>query len=171
MNSRALLLPAILLLAFFPASAQLRKAQGVIPKNKAARQAKKAQTVERFSKMSPDERQKVLDNLPPERRKQVEKNLEHYNQLPPEQRQRLQSQYENFAQLPPEKQQAARQIFRRMNDLPQDRKIQMRRELAKLRNMSEDDRKARFSSGDFRGNYSSNERRMLVDMTDLFPAK
>lgn len=171
MTRRTLLLLVAFLLALSPGSAQLRKGAGVIPKGKAARQARKAQAVERFSKMPPEQRQKVLNSLPADRRKQVEKNLENYNHLPPDQRQRLQNQYENFSQLPPEKQQAARQIFRRMNELPQDRKVQMRRELARLRNMSEEDRKSRFGGGEFRGAYSADERKILEEMTDLFPAK
>lgn len=144
------------------ASAQLRKGP-ILPKAK--RDAKKRQAVERFSEMSPEERQRVLRNLPPERRKRIEENLREYQNLSPGQKERLQ----HFYELPAEKQQAARDLFREMNALPLERKQDLRRELVKLRRMPPEDRKAHYNNEEFRGRFTADERRILQQMMELFP--
>jgi gas vesicle protein len=156
---------AALLAGFAPqASAQLRKGP-LASKAKAKRDARKAQAIDRFSEMSPEERQRVLGNLPPERRKRIEENLREYQNLSPSQKERLQ----HFHELPAEKQQAARKVFREMNALPIERKQDLRRELLKLRRMTPEDREARFQNEEFRGRFTADERRILQQMTELFP--
>lgn len=155
---------AILMGAAPDASAQLRKGP-ILPKAKAGRQAKKGQMIDKFSEMSPEERRRVLDKLPPERRKRVEENLKDYQNLSPDQKERLQ----RFQDLPPEKQRAARKVFRDMNGLPQDRKVEVRRELVRLRRMTPEDRETRYKSEEFRGRFSADERKILEEMTGLFP--
>jgi len=166
MNPRRLfpIVAAALLLGMAPdASAQLRKGP-ILSKGK-GRQAKRAQMIDRFSEMSPEERERVLGKLPPERRKRIEDNLREYQSLSPDQKERLQQ----FHELPPEKQQAARRVFRDLNGLSTDRRQDVRRELVKLRRMTPEDREARFKSEEFRGRFNSDERDILQKMSGLFP--
>ncbi len=126
---------------------------------------------ERLSKMSPEQRQRVLEKLPPERKKQVEQRLEQYNKLSPEERERLREQYDVFRSLPPERQDAARRAFHRFNNLPDDRRPVVRQEFQKLRALPDDERRARMNSDEFRNKYSRNEQQLLADMTELLPPR
>jgi hypothetical protein len=67
-----------------------------------------APAVERFLQMSPDDRERALAQLPPERRQQMEQQLNRLQQLSPEQAQRLQDVYPAFQNLRPARRQAVR---------------------------------------------------------------
>jgi len=69
--------------------------------------------LDRLEQMSPAERQRVLDRLPPERRSRLEERLAAYDRLPPDERERLRRQYERFNSLSPEQQRFAK-AFRAM---------------------------------------------------------
>jgi hypothetical protein len=67
-----------------------------------------APAVERFLQMSPEDRERALSQLAPERRQQMEERLNRLQQLPPEQAQRLQDVYPAFMNLRPVRRQAVR---------------------------------------------------------------
>jgi hypothetical protein len=67
-----------------------------------------APAVERFLQMSPEDRERALSQLAPERRQVVEKQLNRLQQLSPEQAQRLQEVYPAFQNLRPVRRQAVR---------------------------------------------------------------
>ena len=52
--------------------------------------------IERLNRMTPEQRQRTLDRLPPERREKVERRLEKFNALPPEVKSRLREEYQEF---------------------------------------------------------------------------
>lgn len=54
----------------------------------------------RWNQMSPEQREKQLSKLPPERQAQIRERLGRFNALPPEERDRLQRRYERFNSLP-----------------------------------------------------------------------
>jgi hypothetical protein len=120
-----------------PASAQGGAAKENILKQKALRQQKlkelKAQqqkmlplpapAVVRFLQMSPEDRERALSQLTPERRQQVEERLSRLQQLPPDQLQRLHDVYPAFLNLRPARQQAVRQEIQELRQLrPVERK-------------------------------------------------
>ncbi len=85
-----------------------------------------APAVERFLQMSPEEREKALSQLTPERRAQVEQRLKRLEQLPAGQRQELQDVYPAFMNLRPARQQAIRQEIRLLRQLrPVERRDRM----------------------------------------------
>ena len=114
-----------------PASAQGGAGKESILKQKALRQQKlkelKAQqqkmiplpapAVERLLQMSPEDRERALSQLTPERRQQVEQRLERLQQLSPDQRQRLQDVYPAFNNLRPARQQAVRQEIQELRQM------------------------------------------------------
>ena len=57
--------------------------------------------VNRLMKMSPEEREKVLANLPPQRRENLEKRLNRLDQLPADQKAELDRRFQEFQKLPP----------------------------------------------------------------------
>ncbi len=145
------------------ATAQIR----VVPKRKAP--IRRQQMVEKFSEMSPEERERVLRNLPEQRRKQVQQNLERYKELTPEQKERLSRQFENFRDLPPDKQQKVRRLFREMNGMAPDRRVAIRREVARLRESSGEERTGRLDSETFKQTYSPEEQRIIRELAGVLP--
>jgi hypothetical protein len=106
-----------------------------------------APAVERFLQMSPEDRERALSQLTPERRQQVEERLYRLQQLPPEQAQRLQDVYPAFMNLRPVRRQA------------------VRAEIQELRQMKPVERKDRLN-GDA-GNFSPEEMGILRQVTGI----
>ncbi|MBI4906717.1 MAG: DUF3106 domain-containing protein [Acidobacteria bacterium] len=176
MNPRFLGISFGILLAAAPlATAQQRKnapsAKMPIVKstpNKGLTKAEKQQRlVERFNNMNPEQQQRVLANMPPERRRQVQQNLEQYRRLSKEQKKQIANQLD---QLPVEKRQAALGVYRRINQLPDERKVPVRNEIRRLNGMPEDKRAARLESKDFKKLYSPEEQQMISEVSGIFSA-
>lgn len=125
--------------------------------------------IERFERMAPDQRQRFLDRLPPERKQEFETRIARYRRMTPAQRQQVRQQYELFQDLPRERQDALRRIFHELLDMPTDRRRLLRGEVLKLRDMPEPDRRARVVSDEFRGRYSAVEQKLLGEVSRLLP--
>lgn len=97
----------------------------------------------RLSEMTPEQRQKALSRLAPERRARIEEQLNRLDQLPPEQRARLIERYEVFQGLPP------------------DRRVAVRAELQALRKLPTPELHQRLNSPEFQQNFSPEEQRLL----------
>jgi hypothetical protein len=121
-----------------PAVAQARKAPKGIPG-----------PAQRFMNMTPEERERALARLPPERRAQIEQRLNRLAQLPPEQREELQRRYQAF------------------RSLPQDRQDAVRLELQSLRALPPRLRQRRLASPGFQREYSPEEQRLLRESLGL----
>lgn len=137
------------------------------PKIGKGRQARPMRQVEKFSRMTPEERKRVIERLPPERQKEVERNLESYQKLTPDDKQRLNKQLESFRNLPAEKQQRARRVYRDINQLPRERKLAIRREMAEMRTLTADERATRLDGDEFKNKFSEDERKMVRELTAL----
>jgi hypothetical protein len=122
--------------------------------------------IERLNRMTPEQRQRALDRLPPDRRERVERRLENFNSLPPVVKERLREQYDQFQQLSPERQNAMRRAFRQLNEFPDDRKPVVRRELIRLRRMNPEERTAAIDSEEFRERFNGAERQVLSDLSN-----
>lgn len=106
-----------------------------------------APAVERFLQMSPEDRDRALSQLAPERRQQVEQALSRLQQLPPDQLQRLQDLYPAFESLRPARRQA------------------VRAEIQELRRTRAADRKDRLNSD--AGNFTLEEMDILRRVTGI----
>ncbi|MDP2999508.1 MAG: DUF3106 domain-containing protein [Bryobacterales bacterium] len=125
--------------------------------------------VERFERMTPQQRQRFLGKLPPERKQQFEDRLDRYERMTPEQRQQVREQYELFQGLPKERQDALRRAFRQFNELPAGRRRVLRREYQRLRQLAGEGRRARINSDEFRNRYNLAEQQLLDDLAKLLP--
>jgi hypothetical protein len=105
--------------------------------------------VNRLMKMSPEEREKVLANLPPQRREALEKRLARLDQLPAEQKAELDRRFQEFQKLPPVRRQAVRD------------------ELQTLRALRPVERRARINSPEFREQYSPEEIQLMRDVWNV----
>lgn len=127
----------------------------------------RATQVEKFSHMSPQERKRAIEKLPPERQKQIERNVERYNQLSDEEKEKLRNRLEHFNSLSVEDQRRTRQLSREVTDMPEARRLEVRREMARLRRMNEEQRKKRLSSDQYKEKYSADEKRVIEELTAL----
>jgi predicted Fe-S protein YdhL (DUF1289 family) len=122
--------------------------------------------LDRWNSMSPEQRERALEKLPPDRQRQIRQRLERFNSLPKEEQDRLRRRYERFSSLPPDKQQLVRKQIRNWSQLPDDRRPVVSREFEQLRRMTPEERQARLASDEFRGRYSPKEQQILTDLSD-----
>src|ERR1700722_4980661 len=71
-----------------------------------------ANTIDRWNRMSPEERERELAKLPPARARLIRQRIAAYNHMRPEEREALRERYETFSQLPPDRQQIVRERLR-----------------------------------------------------------
>jgi hypothetical protein len=125
--------------------------------------------LERLQRMTPEQRRRALDQLPPERREAMRKRLEEWERTDPEERRRMQQQLAEFRTMPPEQQNRARRVFRQFQLQPPERRALMREELDAIRPLSLDERRGRMNTAAFKEKFSLAERRILLEFSDLFP--
>jgi hypothetical protein len=123
--------------------------------------------LDRWNRMPADERKRLLDQLPPDRRSRLENRMHHFNELSDEQREELSERFQAFRRMPPETQERARQLFRQFNQLSDDRRTVVRNEFENLRGLAEGDRRARMNSDEFRKKFSSSEQEFLHDLASV----
>ena len=123
--------------------------------------------IDEFQTMSPQERQKALDRLPPKEREQLEKRLQRFNELPPEQQRVLKNMYSRLNQLPAGRQDAVRKSINQFFETPPERRQIMREELRGLGAMPESEREARMSSAEFHSKFSTAEQEIVRNMSEL----
>ena len=73
---------------------------------------------QRFQQMSPEDRERALSKLPPERRARIEQQLERYEKLTPAQKEFVNRRLAMLQSLPPRRQAAVRQELQRLRELP-----------------------------------------------------
>jgi len=139
---------------------------------KNAKAAKNGNTpIDKFMQMSPEERRKALNRLPPEQRKRLQERLQKFNNLPPERQEELKNLYNRLNQLPAERQQAVRRSLNQFARQPADRKQAIRRELRSMSSLSSEEREARMASQEFQGDFSDKEQKIVRGMSELLPPK
>ena len=121
--------------------------------------------LEVFERMTPEERERALATLKPERRKQIQQKLKVYDQLTPAQK----NQLDWFNHLTPERQEAFRKVYKKFVNEPPERQQTMRDEISRLSAMPRTDREARMSSPDFQSRFSKNEQQILGQMSEALP--
>ena len=133
------------------------------------RQARARNPIDRWNQMSPEERERELAKLPPERASMIRERIRRYNQLPEKEKQALRDRYQRFSQLPPDKQAIVRQRMLEFRQLPLARRPAVRREVFQLRGLPEAERRARLDSEEFRSRFSPQEQQIVRDITENFP--
>ncbi len=115
----------------------------------------------RLRQMDPKQRQKLLQSLPPDRRKQAADRLDRLDSLPPEERRELERRWELFRQMSPEDREKARNVFRDFNALPEDRRAALTPEFERLRGLSPAERTAYLERRETKKHYSKRELQIL----------
>jgi len=125
--------------------------------------------VERLLAMPPEQRERVLEKLPPAQQENLRRRFEQFDRRPPEERARLLNQWRRLESLPPEKRQLLARQMQAFNALPDDRRLVLRRALVQLSRLSPEERQARLDSRPFRNRFSDSELRMLSDIAENYP--
>ena len=126
--------------------------------------------VDRFSRLTPSERSEALAQLPPERRKMMERRLEEWANTPPEERRRLGGSYARFQEMTPEKQQEVRQLFRRFSEtFEPDRRPKAQNAIRHLKRADTEERKRILGSRPFQNNFNEDERKLIEQMVNDLP--
>jgi len=142
-----------------PAAAQKKPANPPPPAAKGAKQQAKggqnpqgrggqppvnpAHELQRFLGMPPEEREKALAKLPPQRRAQFEQQLQRFENMPPAQRERQLRRLEEF------------------QNLPQARRPVVRQEIEDLRALPPAVRKDRLNGEEFKQSFSPEEQKYI----------
>lgn len=137
--------------------------------SEATKPTTKLNLVDRLNQMTPEQRRKVLDRMPPERRKLLEDRIVKYNNIAPEVRERVRKDYEYFQQLSPEKQDTARQVMRDIAALPPDRRPMVRGAIGNLRKQTAELQETRLNSRGFQQRFSEAERKLIREALDTLP--
>ncbi|MGA3039545.1 MAG: DUF3106 domain-containing protein [Bryobacteraceae bacterium] len=125
--------------------------------------------IDRWNRMSPEQRERELAKLPPARAKRIRQRIWEYNHMRPEQRQALDERYQAFSQLPPERQQVVRERLREFRQLPPARQKLVHREVVQLRSMPRAQRQALLNGDEFRSRFSPQERQIIRDLMTSLP--
>jgi hypothetical protein len=128
-----------------------------------------ASMVQRLMQMTPEQRERALEKLPPAQQAQIRQRLERFDSLPQQQRQRMIEQYRQFSSLPPDTQRLVTSEIQAVNHLPEDRGPIVRAELQRLRRMPDNQRQARLASDDFKNKFTPAEQKMLEDISENLP--
>jgi hypothetical protein len=126
-------------------------------------------SIDRWNRMSPEERERELAKLPPARARLIRQRIRRYNQMNPDEQQALRERYQTFSQLPPAKQQIIRERLREFRLLPVARLPIVHGEVEQLRLLPEVQRQAFLNSEEFRTKYSPKEQQIIRDLSTFLP--
>jgi hypothetical protein len=125
--------------------------------------------VQRLMAMPPEQRERVLEKLPPQQQANLRQRLDEFDKLPSAEKARRLQLLQSFSNLAPEKQEILARQLPAFNKLPEERRMVLRKELVQLWRMPESERQARLNSEGFKSQYSASEFQMLSDISQNYP--
>ena len=128
------------------------------------------QTLDKLSRLSPEERQRALAKLPAQRRDNIEKRLQEFDKMPAGQQERVRERLEKLNALPQERRVEVRRSIQEFSTFPQERKAGLNREVRKLAAMDPAVREQYLASPGFRDKYSEGDRRLIADLVEVAPS-
>jgi len=125
--------------------------------------------VQQLMRMTPEERERALEKLPPQRQALIRERLQKFDSLPKAEQERRLRLGEIFASLPLEKQDLVRRQIQAFNQLPDDRRRLVGSAFQRLRRMPEERRQAAIGSEQFRNRFTPAELQMITDLSENLP--
>ncbi len=120
----------------------------------------------RLYKANPQQREMLLEKLPPDRQAQLRKNLEWFDHLN-KQQQAVEIKYINhYAGLSPQKRALVNQQMAALAHLPPARGEDVRYALNLLQGMNKKERESIIKSDGFRSHYSPDEQKIISDLLE-----
>jgi hypothetical protein len=127
--------------------------------------------LDRWFRMSPEERERELAKLPPARARLIRQQLRRYSEMSPQEKAKLRERYQTFKQLPPDLQQLVRDRLREFRQLPVARQSAVHRQVVELRALPEEQRAAHMDSDEMRSRFSAQERLIIQDLAQYLDPK
>lgn len=141
--------------------------KGGLPKG-AQRIVNPANAATRLFRMSPEQRERALEPLPPKQQENARKLLAWFDNLPKEQQDIQIRRLDHFSKLPPEKRAEVRQLVVAANQLPPPRKRIVGAELLRLQQMTDAQREATLNRPVFQARFSAEELRIITGLADAW---
>lgn len=116
---------------------------------------------------TPEQRDRVIEKLDPQRQQAIRKQLEYFDSLPKDQQQMMITRIERFSAMPPEKKRAFMQQMQALNQLPPDRRGMVGGALRRLQMMNDQQRAAVLNSPEFKGRFSPQEQQIISDLSEV----
>ncbi len=123
----------------------------------------------RLRAMTPEQRERILEQLTPKQQANARKMLENFDKLPDAQKKRQLSWADEFYSLAPDKQQLVRTQMSAMNALPAERLQAVRAAYARLSNGTPEDRADLLAKPQFQKRFSPEELQMLTVLSEYYP--
>ncbi len=168
---RVLPFVAGLVLLIAPLGGQERPNRGgAVPQQRPApRIGNQGTVVQQLMRMTPEQRERALEKLPPERQARIREQLQRFDSLPKAEQERRLRLAEMFANLPPEKQDLVRRQIKAFNELPEDRRRVVGPAFQRLRRLSDAERQAVMARPAFQNRFTPAEQQMLADLSENLP--
>lgn len=125
--------------------------------------------VERLLRMSPEQRERALEKLPPAQQERIRRRLQQFDSLPQAEKDRQLLRADQLWSLPADKQQLVRQQMQWVRQLPEDRRQLLQRAYRQLSRMPDEARRARLASDEFKGRFTPAEQQALADLSEYYP--
>src|SRR5215471_2094492 len=122
--------------------------------------------VARLARMTPEERQRALANLPPGQRNRISSQLDRFLALSPQDQARLRNQALVLSRMPPARQEEIRTSLRAFNQMGVERKRIVSREMRALALLPTSERRVVMSSDAFINRFSVSERKIMADLAE-----
>ena len=135
--------------------------KGLPKQGNPARLNNPAHQFERLLSMTPDQRERVIEKLPPQQQERLRGRLEQFDRLPPAQKALRMELANRYFALPAERQQAYTEQVQAFNKLEPRRRRELVEELKSLWALPESDRQARLSNEAYKARFSPAELQIL----------
>jgi hypothetical protein len=144
--------------------------KGGTPKAQAkdARLVNPTNVVTRMYRMTPEQREQILEKLPPVQQENFRKQLTWFDGLPKEQQDIQLRRIDRYEQLPPEKKVEVGAMIKAANQLPPGRKAVIRRVLTTLQVMDERQRENMLNRPQFQARFSAEELHIITVLADAW---
>jgi hypothetical protein len=128
-----------------------------------------SEQLEKLLEMKPEDRDKFLQNLAPQRRENLQRRLGEIEKMAPARKTRVLTRLEMLNSLAPQKRQQVRRAVQQFEAMPADRKAAIGRELQQMAPMPDEQRREHMNSEEFRNRYSVTEQQMMSNLSEVTP--
>jgi hypothetical protein len=123
--------------------------------------------LQELDSLSRRERARLLERLPPERRKRLEMRLLRFDQMSPGEKEKLRNRWEKLDRLSPQRQREVSEVWSDWNGTEPERRLALRNAFEDLSNLPAGDRPGRLDSPESLTRFTAWERNLLRRMLEV----
>ena len=121
----------------------------------------------RLYRLTPEERERALEKLPPQQQQRIQNQLKYFDSLPKDQQEMMLKRLERFDSLSPLEKREFTLNFQALNQLPQPRQQMVRAALRRLQVMNEADRQVLLNSPAFKSRFTPDEIHIIDNLSEV----